>query len=302
MKVKYSIFLLLCLIISGAWGCRQKTANSGGQGKESQEQNVDTSLINSQMTEVYYRFPSPNEVFNFVKDAGLKYQPGLINPAANADKYLESRSQSLNLGVYAADLAYIVIFGKSRETMAYFIAIQTLTDKTRIKSAYDQSLIKRIEKNLNNLDSLREISTKSYYSIVDHLVENGKEKTLALISSGAYIECLYIALSSAPKYSEKNLLIQRIAEQKYAFDNLYSYVEQYKQDENASITLDYLRQIKVIFDELKEQAGQTKVKQNANGSYNFEGGNKLIITEAQYALLKTKVLEIRKKMTGNVSN
>jgi hypothetical protein len=299
MTYKKLLYILFCVAITVVFACKQKPVNTEQKDETGFGQNeyTDTIDLDNELNEVYYRFPSPNEVFGFIKDAGLKYQPGLVNPSGNNEKYVDSKSQTLNLGVYVADVAYIVLFGKSKEAITYFEAIHNLSDKAHVASAYDQPVIKRIQKNINNIDSLKSISTDAYFSIIDNLVDNEKEKTLAVLSAGAYIECLYIATQSVDKFSDKNMIVQRVADQKYAFENLMNYAEKYKDDANVAATLIELNKLKDLFASLTiDKKKKTEVKENKDGTFVFDGGAKIVINEKQFLALKAKVNEVRKNI------
>lgn len=197
-KVNHTLVCLILIFLALNNSCiyqsRQKRdkTNSNDSIKSS-------SKDNAYLESVYYRFPTPNEVFGFINNEKLKYDPTLLNPKENADKYLDSKSQTLNLGVYISDLAYITLFEAYNKSIEYYGQIHSLSEKVRITSAYDLAVTKRIEKNLLNLDSLKNISSDSYSSMVEYLIVNNREKSLALIAAGAYIECFYIAFNLACK-------------------------------------------------------------------------------------------------------
>jgi len=272
--------------------CKGRTDTSKSTLHESTDQGKKDK---SNTESVYYRFPTPNEIFDFIKNERLKFDQGLINPKSNAEKYLSSKTQTLGLGLYVADLAYITLFEAYNLSTEYYQVIHNLSEKVRITSAYDLAVSQRIEKNLLNVDSLKTISVDSYSSMVEYLVMNNREKTLALIASGAYVECLYIAFTLAGKYSDKNPMIAKIVDLKYAFENLYSYLQIYSDDVAIKEVGFEFSKLEELFTSMqKKSLGKTTVKQKSDGSYELGGGNQLVLDNASFDKLKAEVLRLRK--------
>ena len=161
-----------------------------------------------------YRFPTPNEIFGFINNEKLKFDQTYLNPAENSEKYLDSKTQTIGLGIYVSDLAYVTLFEAYNKSAEYYRLIHLLSEKIRITSAYDLEVAKRIDKNLMNLDSLKSISVDSYSSMVEYLIVNSREKTIALIAAGSYVECFYIAFNLAGNYSLSNPMILKIVDLK----------------------------------------------------------------------------------------
>ncbi len=296
MKFEKYLFVVFVLVVSTLQSCKQCS-----QKKESSDEQNDTLLsgINdkSAFQSIYYRFPTPNEVFSFIKSENLSFDINLVNPLKNVNKYLDSKSQTLGLGIYVADLAYITIFESYNNSIPYYKAIHNLSEKVRISSAYDLDVAKRIEKNLLNLDSLKNISVDSYSSMVEFLIMNNREVTLALIGTGAYIECFYIAFNLAGDYSNNNPLISKIIDLKYAFDNLYAYLIIYSDNKQVKEVAQNLENLKNLFNQIKEdKSSKTIVKQDKNGNLIFEGGTKLILEKDLYYKIRSEIYSIRKSM------
>ena len=291
---KYVSILLISI------GLLVSCVNQSGSKKSAANDSIKTSVKdNSYLESVYYRFPTPNEIFGFINNEKLKFDQSILNRADNVDKYLDSRTQTIALGIYVSDLAYITLFEAYNKSIEYYSLIHNLSEKARINSAYDLKVAKRIEKNLLNLDSLKNISIDSYSSIVEYLIMNNREKTLALIASGAYIECFYIAFNLAGKYSKNNPMIVKIVDLKFAFENLFSYLQIYSDDEAVkSIALKFGK-LNNIFGKLKEvSSGKTTVKQDANGNLILGGGTKLTLDENSFDELKKEISKLRKEMVN----
>jgi hypothetical protein len=290
-----SLFLVFIIAIVS---CRSNNSKNKSGAKE-EISKLDS--VKTQLNEIYYRFPSPDEMFRYIENKGLQFDNNLVLPIKDVEKFLDSKSQAVNLGVYTADLAYITLFQKYKESLDYFQVTYILAGKLRITSSFNDAFIKRVEKNLNNLDSLKVYSGEAYSIITSYLVQNDKEKVLAQISVGGFIESLYIALNLINDYSPDNITIQRIADQKLAFDNMLKYCEVYKDDPNIKELLNEIEPVRDIFDNLKIVKGETKTGRDKNGKLIISGGDRITITKEQYIELKKATGEIRNIITLNTN-
>ena len=299
MKI-FNIGIIL-ILVSFFSGCR----NSGNESKisESEKDKIVDEFreMNKRANEIYYRFPSPDEMFSFVNNEGLVFDNELLNPISNLDKYVDSKIQTINLGIYMADLGYITLFQKYKESVNYFDAIYELSEKLRVSTAFDKNIIKRIENNLKNVDSLKIISNDSYSYLIDYLVQNDKEKTFAVISMGAYIEFLYLTLNLVGEYSAESQTIQRIAEQKYVFDNLFFYFEEFKGDPVVDAIFSDIEKLKDVIDKISEEKIKTTIDKSKDGKLVLGGGSKIVIKSEQFYELKNVSSEIRNKFVNSAA-
>jgi hypothetical protein len=130
-------------------------------------------------------------------------------------------------------------------------------------------------------------------------MKNNKEKTLAVISIGGYIEGMYIALNLTDGFSVKSPVIQRIAEQKLSFENLAMFTYRFRNDKNAAQSLKYLKEINLVFNKFKMVKSPTTVNRDKPNSFVIEGGNSIVVTKEQYLNLKNTVNEIRMQIIEN---
>lgn len=298
MRSLQYVSLLLVFIILFA-SCR---SNNNKNKSRSKEELTKFDSVKARLNEIYYRFPSPDEMFQYIENKGLQFDKELILPVKDVEKFLDSRSQAVNLGVYTADLAYITLFQKYKESLDYFQVTYLLAGKLHISSSFNSAFIKRAESNMGNLDSLKVLSGEAYSMITSYLVQNDKEKVLAQISVGGFIESLYIALNLIDDYSPDNITIQRIADQRLAFDNMLKYCEVYNDDPNIEELLNEIQPVKNIFDNLKIVKGETKTSRDKNGKIIVLGGDRIMITKDQYNELKKVTGEIRNKITLITNN
>lgn len=296
MKYKLVIPLLVILLFSGSCTNRSNVGN--------QIDSNDLSGYNEpeKVMEVYYRFPSPEEMLSFIGSEELSFNEEIILPIDNADNYLDSKSQALNLGVYIADLAYITLFQRQKEALTYFQVVYGLSDKLRISSAFTPGMLKRFENNLGNMDSLKILANQSLTDITNHLVRQEQEKVLAVISIGGFIESLYLAFQMVEGFSEDNLIIQRISDQRLVLENIINYALQHEEDKNVAGAIKLIYPIRAVYNELTVSTKETKVTRSDDGKLIIAGGEKIIISEDQFYKLREVTFTVRMKITGNLEN
>ncbi len=297
MMIKNIILGVFVLLF--VFGCRNNSS-------EKKEKNIKDEIYGfdqmEEMKNVYYRFPSPDEMLNFIDKKELQFDDVILLPTENTKGYIDSKSQALNLGIYIADLAYITLFQRQKEALTYFTVVYSLSDKLRIASAYDPHMLKRFEDNIKNIDSLKVLTDEAMTYLTDYLVENEKEKTFALISIGGFVESMYLAFHLADGFNEDNIIIQRISDQKLVLENLIHYSLDYSDDKNVSDALKLLYPIRTVFNEFLTVTQETIVEKTEDGKLIIKGGEKIIITEEQFNKLKEITFKTRKSITENLEN
>ena len=143
------------------------------------------------------------------------------------------------------------------------------------------------------------VTNDTYFDIVRFLEDNERKSTLALISTGGWLESLYIVSNLVGTYSADNKTIQLVADQKLIFENLMLYLDQNKNDENIKSVISELQPIKVIYDQLKEEKNETGVNKTKTKGYVVGGGSKIVISKEQFQKLKETITIVRNKLAGN---
>ena len=296
MHVRITIGILIFLLFLG---CKSGDQNRSKDQELSGFQNKDSIIRRDDPKQPYYRFPSGREMLNYIHSQDFSYLTGLCNSPDNLDQYHSTLSRMLNLGVYLADLSYLILFEKTRKGESYFDAILRLTTDLRLALPDKQRLIERISDNLHNTDSLVEISEDYQSHVIDYLLETGQEKTLAIITAGSYIEGLYLAVHLAGDYKDNPETVQKIADQKYAVDHLMHFSRQYEGDLNIDQTLDYLVKLDDFYNSLPERKEETRVSRDQSNHLVFKGGNQVQMSAADWDQLKDLVVGLRNEIVQN---
>ncbi len=274
---------------------------SCGAGKTEGEDDmttVDTVKIETQteqVTETFFQVPSPGEMLTFIKLVGGKNNKNVsfLNSPDNQKNYTDNKSKALNFGIYSCDLSYCSIFEIGSEALKYFKTVKQLGDQIGVSSAIQPSVLKRLEANLGNPDSLSVITDDVYFTSFESLEASKQGPTLSLVVAGGWIESLYIATSLA-KYVAKSPVVERLADQKYTLDNLIEFMKKYQSDASVASVLTQFTELQAEFNKIgeKDAAAATDKSKNVLG-----GGKELAITEGQYKAIVEKIKAIRNSYT-----
>lgn len=251
--------------------------------------------------EVYYLYPTPGELIAVIDEGKLSFDKDLLNPIDNLPKYIDTKSRNLNLGVYMADMAYAAFFSKRNKVLNYLEVISSLSNYLLISSTIKENLVNDFTTNIDNFDSIYHFTNVYYYDIMNELENNNNTNAMTLIISGAYIECIYIAMNLAEEYKDEDPLIQKVAEQKFAFINLVKSCELHKTNNNIAAVLLYLSEIQAIYDQVKMTEGtKREMYRTASGKIRFKGGPNIRMEEKEFNDLKNSITNIRTQIVNNL--
>lgn len=298
-------FKLALLAVSGSLllaSCGNDNKNESGEEQMADTARVDTTAAASGISsaEMSYQIPSPKEMFYFIRQVGGKNnkRTDVLNSPDNAKNYTEPKLKAVNFGVYSCDLTYCSIFEIGAEALKYFKVVKQLGDEIGVSSSIRPDMMKRLEKNMGNPDSLVEIADDMYFSSFETLQNGQQGNTLALVVAGGYLEGLYIA-TNLIKYDKKNPAIERIAGEKFTLDNIIEFMKKYETDAAVKEVIGKMNELKGAFEKEVTEKNEGKVAMKAEkGKTVLGGGEELLMDEAQYKIISDKVAEIRNSFTG----
>ena len=196
--------------------------------------------------------PSPIETAGLLKEAGAKYNTILLNSPNNLSKYATLPALTLNLGVYGTDLAFASIFDQRADIVTYMNCTKKLANALTISSAFDASKNIRLERNMNNRDSVLSIITDAYWDCDALFQENNQPHASSLMVAGGWIEGLYLACKITEN-TNNNAIRVRIVEQRSSLDKLILLLEKQNHPDSQKIATE-LKKIKLLYDELPRPA------------------------------------------------
>ena len=284
------------------------TSCSGDKTEEEIINAKDTTQVSAEVQkessgyEIFFQVPSPGEMLSFIKSVGKrdKSKISILNSTENINKYTDEKSKALNFGIYSTDLSYCSIFNLGSESIKYFKVVKQLGDQLGLSATIKPEVLARIEKNIDNTDSLVVITDDLYYSSFETLEEGKQGNILALVVAGGWLESVYIAINMVDKFQKDNPVIQRIADQKYTLENLIEFLK--KHEENSPDVKQVKADLEALmksFNLLKEEKiSDTSPKQEGVKKF-IGGGINLVIDEKLFNEIKTKVLKLRNNYIQN---
>ncbi len=282
-------FVIALAILSSLFSCNS--------GSKSDAEDVDPAAVESKnkVAKVFYAVPSPSELSAMIKATGANYNKNMLNPPANEAKYSSIIQKAMNLGVYGADLSYTSTFDQTQEAMVYMGVCKKLADGLGITGAINENTVKRMEKNLNNKDSLLKIISDTYLETDIYLKNNERSGVSALVVAGGWIEGLFISVNIANQNAKNDALVKRIAEQKLILENLIGLLETNEANDNAPEMMAELKGLKAIYDNVKmADAPPAEVKtDDATQKTVIGSGGELTLTPEQLAEITKKITAIR---------
>lgn len=234
-KTLGSISLSLLLVIGlVSCGSQQESEDKTDTSEEFEQAESD---LKGQIKDVVYEIPSPSEIPFLLEATGAEFNETLINDRNRVDEYATRNDKAaLNLGVYAADIGYLVSYDKVQEALNYMTSAKKLADNLGISGSFDQTLIKRFENNLSRKDSLAYLLNETINETENYLKDDNRTKLAALVITGSFIEGLYISTELIKTYPKdilpddsRNLvltpLIRVVLEQEKALQDLVKMLE-----------------------------------------------------------------------------
>ncbi len=166
-----------------------------------------------------FSVPSPIQLGSIIQKSGAPYNEDILNNPKSYEGYVDLVSQSLNLGVYGADLGYCALYDKQQESIGYIRSAQKLSDILGISDAFDINTIQSVERNLDNKDSLLYIISNSYRKADDYLQTSDLKHIGALIIVGGWIESVHFA-GILGKENKSEEVIDMIGMQKHTINTM----------------------------------------------------------------------------------
>jgi transcriptional regulator with XRE-family HTH domain len=240
-------------------------SSCNNNGKEEALSSADSAALmesKQKAQKVFFAIPSPLEMANMIKQSGASFNKSLLNPVSNASKYSNTISQAVNLGIYSADLSYCSSFDQTQDAMQYMSTSKKLADALGVTAALSENTLARLEKNVNNKDSLLDLVSESY---------------------------------AATDAKANSAIISRIGEQKDILKNLISLIESYSGDKNLEGILADLKSIYAIYEngvEVKTESGVIKTDESAKKTV-IEDTSEITMAPEKLAEISKKIAEVR---------
>ena len=293
MKIRFLKLSSIAAISFLAVSCANADSDQAIVEEEVVEEVVN-EVSEDPIDDIFYQVPSPNDLFNVLKDADISYNKDILNDLSLVETFNTKKSKALNFGVYAADLAYVSSLGQIGDASNFFETIRALSKELEIENAMNDVIYARIQENLDasNPDSLFSLSNETYYKAYAYLDDNDRGDVLGMIVIGGWIEGLNIILN-IQEYEENSDVVQRIADQRLTLENLLVFTSRI-QNEDLDNIISELAPIEELFSSLEvSEEADFSAETSEEGVMMFGGGSTVSINEEQFNKLKSIVGDLR---------
>jgi hypothetical protein len=294
LSIRYILYYFITISVFSS--CSQPTNNQDRESKIPIRE-IDTSSILIKLSNNLFTLPSPYQATYTIKNSDIGFQKSFLNPPENVSNYSTNFKQAINIGIYGTDLGYLNIYDQIPDVISYFTVIKKLSQELGIHNAIQIELIDKIEKNIDNQDSLLHYLTSTYRQFDSYLKTNNRKDIGVLIVTGGWIESLYI-LSHSAVDSKDRKLINRLGEQKHPLDNLIEILSPYYyRSKDFSLLIDELVDLAYEFDGIIYSYTYEKPKIHPEKKHTVVNStSNVIISEYHLKTIANKISSIRNKI------
>jgi hypothetical protein len=295
-KVNTKVVLIFAATI--LMGCASESSKRDKVDVDIEDVIVDDAARAGVQTarQIFYSLPSPLETALILKRSGAKYNQEILNPVENISRYTTSKSMALNLGIYSTDLSYASLFDQTQASIRYMTASKKLAEGLGILNAIDNSIIQRLEENVNNREVIMDIISETFLNTNSILEENDRVAIGSIILVGGWVEGLYIATTLIDDvHSADNELVDRIIDQKLSMSTVIRLLEQHKSQPDVMSVLNDVMELNAIYDKIQISVSQIEVVDDSEPVTTLRSKNVVSVSPAIFKELKDKVIEIRTK-------
>jgi len=248
--IKYRWFLLLTFPL---WMACSGEESVDDDKKVVTEEKIENSAIT-------FNIPSPSEQFELISELdGIKDLNLVNNPKR---RYEGSKAQSLNFGVYIADVAYLTSFDETTKYLQFFNQLEKVGKELGVTEVFTKEMGDLIKKWGNNPDSLFKLSNETYTKSFQKLIDIDKGDQLSLMLAGGWIETMHLILGTSKGFSLSPKIDKIIVDQKLVAENLIDFMIDYQDNKDVSEYMVKMGKILDLYSGMDCSSSETNVKEN----------------------------------------
>lgn len=242
-----------------------------------------------------FSVPSPIQFTTLIKKSGAAYNKEILNPANKSASYSTNFSKALNLGIYGADLGYVIVYDQTQDAIAYLKTTKQVSDDLGLVGVFNENMIDRFTKNIGNKDSLLVLTSDAFRMGDAYLKDNDRMDVSALILAGGWIESLYLA-TNISKAKPNEDIKNRIAEQKLSLQSVIKSLAQYNVEPEL---MDKLTDLSTVYDGIEFKYTYEKPTTDPVSKITtINSKTEVIVNPGQMESISQKIKAIRSQITG----
>ena len=250
-KIALPVAFFLLLLLASCGGEKTETPRGDTIRDTITTTTTDANdTVKARFRKLVTSMPVPFEILNRFSGAHFPFRGDLPNQPDNAESYADASSQAINLGIFGADLAYMISQDKLGESGPYLKSIRRLSDAVVIPSAFDAGIMQRYEANKSRKDSMQYLVNTSYKRIDSTLQGNERLQLASLVIYGGWLESIYLTtqhIGEEPQTEKTKVLYDMLAMQQPYIENITELLASFPQDSTCAWLARDMARIKTIY-------------------------------------------------------
>ncbi|OFX49332.1 MAG: hypothetical protein A2046_05610 [Bacteroidetes bacterium GWA2_30_7] len=258
--------------------------------KKNTFENIDTLYNNQSLNDsssfIICSMPAPLQIANLIKNENTEFYDNFLEPASHKDfTALSITNKALLLGILSIDLGYSIVYDKQQNILNFVSKVKILSEDLGVIGAFSPAVVKRLENNIKNPDSLSFIALSSFNEVTNYFNENERQETAVLMLTGGLIEGIYLS-SNIAKLNPSNVNKNIVAQQKFFIDNAL------KLFDINNETLPEIKDLKNSLDELQKEFDKIEITYLESDKNKNKVVEKITLTDKQLDNITQKINEL----------
>lgn len=243
-----------------------------------------------------FNVPSPVETALLIKKSGMAYQKDRTLAMDAGDKLSGKMERGLALGAYGADMAYVTIHRDGARALSTLQAIEKLGTALEMSNAFDRALIDRYRSNLNNEDSLLQMSGDAFRAADQYLKGNDRNDLSAVILAGGWIESMHLILAETTLNDQ---LATRVGEQKRTITDLIGLLTESDKEGQCAALVEKLKAVQAVLSTVSTMYQFAEpITDAAARTTTITSKSSVAISADQIKAMRDRIAELRASFTA----
>lgn len=195
--IKYVPFLAVMMQMSCTGGSDSTVADGGIDSLLDQELQLDAVLVEKgivpKLDLVIENLVLSDRIIEALSGETNLFSAKLLQPTTVATRYETSKQKAVALGVYGADMNYVLHYEQTQQSFKYLLVSKQLAENIGVAMAFDQKTMQNYEANTSHKDSLITIVHNAYANVKKHLRSSDQFLMSSLVIAGTWVENMYLA-------------------------------------------------------------------------------------------------------------
>ncbi len=195
--IKYVPFLAVMMQISCSGGSDSSVSDGTIDSLLDQELQLDAVLVEKGIVQkldlVIENLVLSDRIIEVLSADSSLFSVQLLHQTNLSTRYETSKQKAIALGVYGADMNYVLHYEQTQQSFKYLLVSKQLAENIGVAMAFDQKTMQNYQENTSHKDSLISIVHNAYASVKKHLRSGDQFLMSSLVIAGTWVENMYLA-------------------------------------------------------------------------------------------------------------